>query len=101
MATRLRNVDAPEKGQPGAAKPTEALRKLIQGEEVIINIVARDPYSSSVANVGVQDHVYDAEPDLGLGPSPAGSNTVTFGELSKACHCHTEPHNTQRVSRHG
>jgi endonuclease YncB( thermonuclease family) len=48
---RVANVDAPEKGQPGAAKPTEALRKLIQGEEVIINIVARDPYGSSVANV--------------------------------------------------
>jgi hypothetical protein len=27
------------------------VRKLIQGEEVIINIVARDPYGSSVANV--------------------------------------------------
>jgi len=48
---RLANVDAPEKGQPGAAKATEALRKLIQGEEVIIDTVARDQYGRSVANV--------------------------------------------------
>lgn len=48
---RLANVDAPEKGQPGAAKATEDLRKLIQGEEVTIDTVARDPYGRSVANV--------------------------------------------------
>ena len=48
---RLANVDAPEKGQPGAAKATEALRKLIQGEEVVIDTVARDRYGRSVANV--------------------------------------------------
>ncbi len=48
---RLANVDAPEKGRPGAGKATEALRKLIQGEEVIIDTVARDPYGRSVANV--------------------------------------------------
>lgn len=41
---RLANVDAAEKGQPGTAKATEALRKLIQGEEVIIDTVARDRY---------------------------------------------------------
>ena len=35
----LANVDAPEKGQPGAGKATEALRKLIQGEKVIIHAV--------------------------------------------------------------
>ena len=28
----------------------------------------------------VHGDVDDAEPDLGLGPSPAASNTVTFGE---------------------
>ncbi len=48
---RLANVDAPEKGQPGAGKATEALRKLIQGEEVTIDTVARDRYGRSVANV--------------------------------------------------
>ncbi len=48
---RLANVDAPEKGQPGAGKATEALRKLIHGEEVIIDTVARDQYGRSVANV--------------------------------------------------
>jgi endonuclease YncB( thermonuclease family) len=50
---RLANVDAPEKGQPGAGKATEALRKLIQGKEVIIDTVARDRYGRSVANVKV------------------------------------------------
>ena len=32
------------------------------------------------AALAVQGDVDDAEPDLGLGPSPAASNTVTFGE---------------------
>ena len=50
---RLANVDAPEKGQPGAGKATEGLRNLIQGEEVIIDTVARDQYGRSVANVKV------------------------------------------------
>ena len=48
---RLANVDAPEKGQPGAGKATEALRQLIQGEDVTIDTVARDRYGRSVANV--------------------------------------------------
>lgn len=50
---RLANVDAPEKGEPGAAKATGALRKMIQGEEVSIDTVARDSYGRSVANVKV------------------------------------------------
>lgn len=50
---RLANVDAPEKGQPGAAKATDALRKMIQDEEVSIDTVARDSYGRSVANVKV------------------------------------------------
>ena len=48
---RLANVDAPEKGQPGAAKATTALHKLIQGKEVTIDTVARDKYGRSVAKV--------------------------------------------------
>jgi len=48
---RLANVDAPEKGQPGGAEATEALRKMIQGEEVTIDTVARDRYGRSVAKV--------------------------------------------------
>lgn len=48
---RLANVDAPEKGQPGAGTAKEALRNLIQGEEVTIDTVARDSYGRSVANV--------------------------------------------------
>ena len=48
---RLANVDAPEKGQPGSVKATETLRKLIEGEEVKIDTVARDKYGRAVANV--------------------------------------------------
>jgi len=50
---RLANVNAPEKGQPGAAKATHALRNLIQGEEVLVDTVARDQFGRSVANVKV------------------------------------------------
>ncbi len=46
-------MDAPEKGQPGAAKATQALRNLIKGEEVLIDTVARDQFGRSVANVKV------------------------------------------------
>ena len=48
---RLANVDAPEKGQPGSAKATEALRKMIEGEDVRIDTVGRDKYGRAVANV--------------------------------------------------
>lgn len=48
---RLANVDAPEKGKAGAAKAATALRDLIQGNEVVIDTVARDKYGRSVANV--------------------------------------------------
>lgn len=50
---RLANVDAPDKGEPGAAKATQALRRLIQGKEVLIDTVARDRFGRSVANVKV------------------------------------------------
>ena len=48
---RLANVNAPEKGRPGAAKATQALRGMIGGKEVTIKTVARDVYGRSVANV--------------------------------------------------
>lgn len=50
---RLANVDAPEKGQPGAARATEELRKLVEGKEVAIDTVARDTYGRAVANVKI------------------------------------------------
>lgn len=50
---RLANVDAPEKGQPGAPKATAALRRLVQGQTVTVDTVARDKYGRSVANVTV------------------------------------------------
>ena len=52
-AVRLANVDAPEKGQAGGAAATAALRRLIAGETVNIDTVARDKYGRSVANVKV------------------------------------------------
>ncbi len=50
---RLANVDAPEKNQPGGTAATAALRRLIQGQQVSIDTVARDKYSRSVAKVKV------------------------------------------------
>ncbi len=48
---RLANVDAPEKGKPGATKATKALRDMIEGERVRIETVARDTYGRAVAKV--------------------------------------------------
>ena len=50
-AVRLANVSAPEKGSAGSAKATQALKGLIQGQQVQVNTVARDKYGRSVANV--------------------------------------------------
>ena len=50
-SVRLANVDAPERGKPGSAKVTQALRNLIQGQKVQIDTVARDSYGRTVANV--------------------------------------------------
>jgi endonuclease YncB( thermonuclease family) len=52
---RLANVSAPEKGQPGYAKVKEALKKLIEGEEVTIDTKARDKYNRAVANVKIEN----------------------------------------------
>ena len=48
---RLANVDAPEKDQTGFSKAKNQLSNLIQGDEVIIDTVARDKFGRSVANV--------------------------------------------------
>jgi endonuclease YncB( thermonuclease family) len=50
---RLANVDAPEKGEPGSGKVRQTLKRLIEGEEVRIETVARDSYGRSVARVYV------------------------------------------------
>ena len=50
---RIANVDAPEKGQPGAGAAKSALEKLILNKTVNIETKARDPYGRSVANVKV------------------------------------------------
>lgn len=51
LAVRLEGVDTPEKGQPGYQKAKKALEKMILGEEVIVNTVARDKYRRAVAKV--------------------------------------------------
>ena len=45
---RLANVDTPEKGERGFQKATNALKSLINGQEVLIDAVARDIYGRSV-----------------------------------------------------
>ena len=52
-AVRLANVDAPEKGRPGAKTATRRLKNLIEGREVTIQTVARDIYGRAVANVRI------------------------------------------------
>lgn len=48
---RLANVNTPEKGQKGYGTAKSKLQKLIQGEEVRVDTVARDKYGRAVANV--------------------------------------------------
>jgi len=48
---RLANVDAPERGSRGGAAATSRLRRMIGGEVVSVDTVARDKYGRSVANV--------------------------------------------------
>ena len=52
---RLANVNTPEKGQPGYGEAKEALKNLIQGQEVAIDTKARDKYNRSVANVKIEN----------------------------------------------
>lgn len=50
---RLADVDTPEKRQPGYDKAKRALEKLVLGEAVVVNAVARDTYDRCVAKVKV------------------------------------------------
>ncbi len=50
---RLANVDTPEKRQPGYQRAKKELEKLVLGQEVSIDTVARDKYSRSVAKVKI------------------------------------------------
>lgn len=51
-SVRLANVNAPEKGQPGAVAATNALRRLIGGKTVSIETVGRS-YRRAVAYVWI------------------------------------------------
>jgi len=48
---RLEGLDAPEKGQPGAARAKAELERLILDEEVRVDPRARDKYGRTVARV--------------------------------------------------
>jgi len=50
---RLANVDTPEKRQPGYQRAKKELEKLIAGQVVSIDTVARDKYGRSVAKVKI------------------------------------------------
>lgn len=48
---RLANVNTPEKGKKGYGVAKSKLKKLVQGEEVRVDTVARDKYGRAVANM--------------------------------------------------
>lgn len=48
---RLAEVDAPETGTRGGAAATQALKRMIEGEQVVIDTQARDKYGRAVAKV--------------------------------------------------
>ncbi len=50
-SVRLARINAPEKGQPGFVKAKDQLSKLVSGQEVRIDPIARDKYGRTVANV--------------------------------------------------
>lgn len=50
---RLANYDAPERGQRGYRGSKEALRTMISGKTVTVDVKARDVYGRAVANVKV------------------------------------------------
>ena len=50
---RLANVNTPEKGKTGAGTAKKALEKMILGQKVKIETVARDSYGRSVAKVNL------------------------------------------------
>jgi len=52
-SVRLADVDAPEKGEPGAEAARRKLANLIAKKVVSIETVARDTYGRSVAKVKV------------------------------------------------
>ncbi len=57
---RLANVDAPEKGEPGASAATNLLKKLIKDKKVNVETVARDKYRRAVAKVKVDGRSVNA-----------------------------------------
>lgn len=50
---RLANVNAPENGTKGGGNATQELKKLVQGQKVEVNTVARDVYGRAVAKVNL------------------------------------------------
>lgn len=51
VSVRLEGVDAPEKDQPWGAKAREALVTMVEGDTVLVEIVARDAFRRVVGRV--------------------------------------------------
>ena len=55
IPVRLEGVDTPEKRQSGYQEAKRGLEKLILGQEVIVDTVARDEYGRAVAQVKIDN----------------------------------------------
>ena len=53
IPVRLKDVNTPEKGQPGYQQAKGALKSLIQGQEVTIETICRDKFRRPLVNVKV------------------------------------------------
>ena len=53
---RLASIDAPEKDQPYGIEATLLLRKLLQNNTVLANIIDTDKYGRKIAYVQLDDH---------------------------------------------
>ena len=55
---RLASIDAPEKDQPYGIESTLLLRKLLQNNTVLANIIDTDKYGRKIAYVHINDHLH-------------------------------------------
>ena len=55
---RLASIDAPEKDQPYGIESTLLLRKLLQNNTVLANIIDIDKYGRKIAYVHINDHLH-------------------------------------------
>ena len=70
-AVRLADVEAPERGQPGAAAATVIMHKLISGKVVGIETLDYDDYGRAIARVTLDGHSVNDAMRAMLAPEPA------------------------------